>query len=322
MIDKHKNPIGYQIYSGNQYEGYTLKDAIQRLKKQYLVKSVTVVADRGMMNKDNLEVVENSDYQYIIGERLKNIGKKAQDYLLDIDNYELGTYTTIDGQKHQVLYTTYNYKGRTIIGTYSEKRAKKDKVEREAKIDKGKKLLKAKVSLRQKAYRYFLKSVGEEVYQIDETKIKQAERFDGFTAIATNHQNKEQINWVEMIDHYRHLFQIEQVFRTFKAHLDIRPMFHWTDKRIRGHITVCYMAFCLLNYLQRQLLKNDTPMSEQKIRKTLAKMQMSKTIIGQQVFFITAKQEQATKQICKTLNIKTLNEMILKQHIDQVLQTF
>jgi transposase len=52
-------------------------------------------------------------------------------------------------------------------------------------------------------------------------------------------------------------------------------MFHWTDKRIEGHICLCYMAFALQNYVLQKANKLKPAFTENSLRKTLDKMQLS-----------------------------------------------
>ena len=89
--------------------------------------------------------------------------------------------------------------------------------------------------------------------------------------------------------HYHHLYQIEHSFRTFKSYLETRPMFHWTNKRIEGHICLCYMAYSLLNNLQLRLAKNGLKHSEQTIRDHLSKMQVSLVNQGGKHFYLRSK---------------------------------
>ncbi len=52
-------------------------------------------------------------------------------------------------------------------------------------------------------------------------------------------------------------------------------MFHWTDKRIEGHICLCYIAFALQNYVLQKANKTKSVFTETSLRKTLDKMQVS-----------------------------------------------
>ena len=59
--------------------------------------------------------------------------------------------------------------------------------------------------------------------------------------------------------------QTKHVFRTFKSHLETRPMFHWTDSRIKSHLCLCYIAYTLLNNLRITLSKKQILLSENQI---------------------------------------------------------
>ena len=86
LIDENKQPVGYEVYHGKQYEGHTFSDAITRLKSKYDIDKIICVADTGMMNADNVLEVQDADYEYIFGERLKNISENKQDEILNINN--------------------------------------------------------------------------------------------------------------------------------------------------------------------------------------------------------------------------------------------
>ena len=88
LIDKHKNPIGYRLYSGDQYEGHTFEDAVALLKKDYQIENIIVVADRGMLSKDNIDIVENqNNYEFIVEERLKTLPNDIKSKLTILENY-------------------------------------------------------------------------------------------------------------------------------------------------------------------------------------------------------------------------------------------
>jgi len=92
LIDKNKVPIGFQIFKGDKYEGHTFKEAIKTLKDKYQINRIIVVADSGMLSKDNLglfdEGMDADGYDYIVGDRLKSLPEAAVAYLTDIKNYK------------------------------------------------------------------------------------------------------------------------------------------------------------------------------------------------------------------------------------------
>ena len=273
MIDRDKNPIGYQVFKGNTYEGHTLLKAIEQLKQQYSIDKIIIVADRGMMSKDNLESIATNGFEFIVGDRLKNMSPKVQNVLLDISKYQQQwIYTDNDNEQITLRYTTLRHEGKTIIATYSAKRARKDKHDREQLLKKVPTLLQRPELLKKKASRYFLKQTGTDLYVVDEHKIKQQEKYDGLLAISTNNTI---LPTADVLDQYKQLFKIEHTFRTFKSHLETRPMFHWTDKRIEGHICLCYIAYTLQHWVLQKLKTFPIPMTEAVLRQMLDKMQVS-----------------------------------------------
>lgn len=304
LIDRDKQPIGYRIFKGDTFEGHTFAHAIEDLRKEYLIDKVIVVADRGMLSTDNLKQVVDNGYEFIVGERLRNLPKQIKSYLIDIRNYHK-EWRYIDnlGKEIPVQFCTIKYKGRIIIGTYSEKRARSDRYKREEKLITAQKLLNQPSLLAKKAARYFLKKQEKERYELDAEKIKRDEQYDGFLAIATNN---EELSITEVLDQYKQLYRIEHTFRTFKSHLETRPMFHWTNKRIEGHICLCYIAFTLLNHTLLKLDASGLKTTECKLRKMLDKMQVSLIEQDAQELLLRSAQQPDEQLLQQKLGLKTL----------------
>lgn len=318
LLDKERNPVAYELYTGDTYEGHTLTEGLKQLRRRYKIDNVIVVADSGMLNKDNLAAIKAADYEYIVGDRLKNLPKNVQTQLLDRNQYKTLTLANPHDptEPFAIQYHTIKYKDRTILCTYSDRRARKDRHAREDKLAKAHKMLKTPANISKKAKTFFLKpqtiatDTGAEMtdttqitYVLDTERIDRAAQFDGFKAIATSHPN---LSPQTCLEHYKQLYLIEQSFRTFKSFLETRPMFHWTDSRIRGHFALCFLSFCLLNYLQQTIKKQNFPHSEQDIRNTLSQMQISKLIQHDQIFFLPATLDKSATQVLETLGLKPL----------------
>jgi len=304
LIDKDKSPIGYRIFKGDTFEGHTFEKALEDLKQEYQIDKIVVVADRGMLSRNNIKLVEENGYEFIIGEKIKSLPRALQKLLLDKSNYKHEwVYTDNDDEQITIQYTTQSHEGRTIISTYSQKRAKKDKQDREQKLETAKILLKNPSLIKKKASRYYLTPTGKQTYEINDKKAKADEAYDGILAIATNTST---IPFTIILEQYKQLYKIEHTFRTFKSHLEMRPMFHWTDKRIEGHICLCYIAYTLLNYVQQKLHAAGNPISEKSLRNILDHMQVSLVQHNQDQIYLRAKpiDEQAILQ--QKLGLKPL----------------
>ncbi len=302
LIDKNKVPLGFQIFKGDQYEGHTFERAIDKLKAKYNIKRIIVVADSGMLNTDNIALFDKGGtaegFEYIVGDRLKSMSEPAIQYLTNIKNYTTATIKNKEGKDIPLQYCTYKYKDRTVISTWSESRAKKDKAERDKKILQAHKMLKHPSNIEKKAKRYFLKTIGKKKYELDLEKIGQQVRFDGFKAIATNVKD---VTPQLALEKYKELYKIEQSFRSFKSYFETRPMFHWTNTRIEGHIVLCYISFCLLTFLQ-----NKCGYSEQVIRRLLSKMELSKIVQDGELLWLRSATSAEEEYLLKTIHLKQL----------------
>lgn len=313
MIDKYKQPVGYQIFEGSKFEGHTLEPILKDLKKRYRLDKIIVVADRGMLSKANIELVsEKLGMHYIFGERLKSLPKDIQDVFLDRTLYNKQWSYTKKGEQILIDYCSAWVADKRIISTYSEKRARKDLHNRAQKIAKAEKLLANPSKLTAKARFHYLKQTSANKFMLNEQKIKRDELFDGILAISTNVQETE-LTEIEVLDQYRHLFKIEQSFKTMKSILEVRPMFHWTDKRIRGHVCMCFISLAMLRNIELRLEKAKHKWSENKIIKTLDKMQVSKLEQNGNCYFLRSKLTEDQEILQKTFKLKKIKSVSHKR---------
>ena len=308
MIDRHKQPVGYRIFKGDTFEGHTFERALDDLKHEFNIDKVIVVADRGMLSKNNIELTTSKGYEFILGERLKSLPAAIQKNLLDRSTYQhQWIYKDQNDEEVCVQYKMIEQEGKTIIVTYSAKRAAKDKHDREEKLKVAEQLLKNPSLLKKKAARYYLKHKGEESYSLDEEKVKNQEKYDGILAISTNANT---LSTVEVLENYKQLYRIEHTFRSFKGHLEMRPMFHWTDKRIEGHICLCYIAYTLLNYVLLKINLKKNTLSEAILRKILDHMQLSLLKHNENNVYLRSFPTQSEAQLQQLLGLKQLPPLL------------
>lgn len=267
LVDKNRNPITYHLYQGNTYEGGTMIDALAQMKSRFTIDKVVVVADSAMIDKGNRAFMEKNGIDYIIGDSIKGLGKKIQARLMDKSRHE----PLFGSEQNTLTYSEATYKGRRIICTYSSKRARKDAHQRQKLIDKAKDWLETPSKYKQTTKRgagRFIKATDQgEPIALDMERIGQDQKFDGFKAIAT----VSELTVEDILGKYRDLFEVEHSFRALKSQLEIRPMFHWTDKRIIGHVCMSFMAFTFINYI-----RNLTSLQYREIIRAIDLMQLSK----------------------------------------------
>jgi len=311
LVDKMRNPITYELYKGNTYEGGTMIEALKVFKKNYNIDKCVVVADSAMIDRKNRELLTSSSIEFIIGERLKSLPDKIKEQLINIENHK-----PINKRipKEKMSFVEIQYQDRRIICTYSEKRAKKDFYNRQKLIEKAEKWLKTPSQYKQvtkKGAGRFINKDTEGGISLNLEQINNDAKYDGFKAIATT----TQLETEDILSKYSDLYNVEHSFRTLKTELEIRPMYHWTNKRIEGHIVMSFIAYTLINYL-----RNITKLKHREIVKTLDKMQMSeiKENDENELVYMRSKIDKSQEIISKSLKIVLPNDITTQKAINQL----
>lgn len=272
IVTKQGLPIDYEEFPGNCYEGHTLLPVIDKIKARYLIERVVVVADAALMNKMNLKQLTDKKINYIIAARIKNLQKEIQKNVLDIDVYQKIVTNPDDEIKSRSMQLPT---GDTLVTYHSSKRARKDEYDRQKDIEKIKKYLQstAKSQLTSRLKKPYITISKACKIEIDFDKLNREKGYDGFFGFQTNLEN---INPKELLSTYRGLWQVEQTFRIAKSNLTIRPVFHYTTRRIKSHFLVCYMSLALIRYVEFELMKKNLRYPCEQLHLLLDQMRVTK----------------------------------------------
>ena len=143
---------------------------------------------------------------------------------------------------------------------------------------------------------------------LNEDKIRAERLWDGFSAVAANN-TKETAN--NLLRKYQNLWQIEAAFRVNKHDLRMRPVYHWTPKRIKAHVLICFIAYALAVFVRENLKFKNMNLSFEAIKKELSFVQISclrDTSTGRQ-FLLPSKINKTQKNIYQAFN-KTFPQTI------------
>ena len=241
LVSSGGYPLAYTIHEGNKYEGHTMLPAVEGFVKKFELKEFIVVADSGLMNKDNIAELEAKNYKYILGAKIKSESKDIKSWIFSLQ------------KQNGVFYEYQKTKTTRLIVGYSDGRAKKDRYNREKGIKRLEKeyttetLTKDKVNKR--GYNKFLEISDDVKVSINYDKIKEDERWDGLKGYLTNTDLPAKMVYEE----YSGLWQVESAFRVTKGTLELRPMFHFTKERIEAHVCICFVAYKVYKELERIL---------------------------------------------------------------------
>ena len=262
LVDPEGIPLGFEVYPGNTFEGETLKDIVSRLRHKFAVRRFIFVADRGLFSAANLEHIRHecgeSDAsspggEFIVGMKLGVFKARHDEF------YDRSRFTEVSDDL--AVYETTHGQDRCLI-TWSEKRAERDRQARADILSKiEKKLASPKVTAKR-----FVSSANVRKYvtglesgkpQLNAAAIAAEAKKDGFFGIVTNVRN---MTHREILSAYKSLWVIEDAFGEIKGNLRARPVFHWNDERIVGHLTLCFLAYFCEAQMTRLLRHQQLPL--------------------------------------------------------------
>lgn len=257
--------------------------AVTDFVRKYELEDFIVVADSGLMNNDNIADLEANGYKYIIGAKIKNESRKIQEWVLEQPKTD----------RRMVEYDKGN--GQRLLVGYTEDRARKDAYNREKGIRRLEKAYRrgtlTKDNINKRGYNKFLKMEGDVKVTINYEKLENDAKWDGLKGYLTN----TDIPVNDVYAAYHNLWHVERAFRISKSKIEIRPMFHFTRRRIEAHVCICFVALKVYKELERLLKLSDINMSVDKV------LELAKTIV--------------TIQITLPQNRQTINRtMLMKRH--------
>jgi len=263
---KHQNPqiylgllvglggyaIGYDIFEGSIYEGHTLIPFLEKITSRFKLEKPIIVADAGLLSNDNIKALEQKNYEYIIGARLKNEKEKIKQQILQKQ--------LSDGQVMKIKKADNT----RLIVAYATNRAIKDEHNRKRGLQRLEKQIKAgrltKSNINNKGYNKYLKLQGDISIEINYEKFNSDKSWDGLKGYITNTKLSDK----EVIENYKNLWHIERAFRMSKTDLRIRPIYHRLKHRIEAHICISFTAYCIYKQLETVLYKEKSSISLKK----------------------------------------------------------
>ncbi len=270
LVSRDGYPLSYSLFKGSQYEGYTMLPEVEDFVHKFGLEDFVIVADSGLMNQRNLTLLESGNYKYIIGARIKNESKEIKEWILSLP------------RRNGQFFETNKGKAKLVVG-YSENRARKDRYNRDKGIKRLEKAYKSgnitKDNINKRGYNKFLEITNNVKVEISQEKIKQDEQWDGLKGYITN----TTLSPEEVYKQYNELWSIERAFRITKGTLKMRPMFHFTPRRIEAHVCICFVAYKIYKELDRILKISNIDLSVDKvldIAKTVTTIKMNLPISG------------------------------------------
>jgi transposase len=307
-VNRDGFPLAHEVFAGNRHDSTTLEEMLQALDRRVgLRPEQTVVVDRGMAGKPNLEQIRARGLHYLVAEPYA----ERKDWIAEFQ--DSGEFTAVEREpspqnpfqkKSTIQVKMRRVGGETHVLCLSSERKEKDRAIRELhqkrlladleklkkRVAKGKGRGTKPAEVREsigrlkerysRVARYYRMEYDEEKrtfeYHLEENKRAEAEQLDGSYLLKTD---REDLSADEAWRIYILLTRAEAAFRALKSPLAERPIFHHKECRVEAHIFLCVLAYHLLTAIEKTLLDAGLHTSWATVREQLKTHQVSTIVL-------------------------------------------
>jgi len=325
LVMVERLPVACHLFRGNRAEKTTLLWVKNKLKKQFNVRRVITVADRGMVTGAALTQIEADQDGYIVA--LKRRRCEEVESLLDQD---VGAFAPLAWDRYGKQVTLSAWEGplekasspnrpdKRRIVVFNPVKAQEDKEKRARAIaeleselaDLRRKVLEKgrpktirtitiaaeKILSHQNGKRYFRYHVDKDrsfTFQPNEEGRSSEEKLDGKWVIKTTEHDR---SFKEVVFEYKDLLEVEDGFRHLKDFIRVAPVHHWRYRRVKAHVSICVLALLLERLLDRKLKEAKIDLSARKALEKLKKIRVVSNRVGNlELKYVTPPTEELSK---------------------------
>jgi len=256
-VTKEGIPVRCWVLPGNTQDMKTVEMVKNDLRGWRLSRCIWVM-DRGMNSEENRIILQKAGGHYILGERLRDAWGNYKDVLSCKGRY----HDVRDNLKVKEVIIGEGEGRRRFVVVYNPEQARKDRATRERTLKRIEEALKALGGQKGKAHkkavcallshrsmgRYLKQLKGGEI-KIDRARVKAEEALDGKYLLRTS---DDTLKAEDVALGYKQLMEVERAFRTLKTTLELRPIYHRKDERIKAHVLLCFLALLLVRIAEKR----------------------------------------------------------------------
>jgi len=298
FVNREGIPIAHEVWEGNIKDQKTVPDALETMQKRFNVKRCIFVGDNAMATPENIELLRDKHYEYITS--LKPLKDSRASSILkspSLPQYKHFTKLKDNLYIHEITSpgNEFNPDERIII-CYNPERARVTRQKRDEKLNKSREYLQSIIdkppkrgkrkqpekiiamverNLRKmsthKYFKYTFTKNGVFEFHDNLTTIDHAQRTDGIYMLLAN---SSKLKPEEVALGYRTLSEVEHAFKEIKNFLKIRPIYHYKDMRVRGHVFICVLAYLIEKFIEKKLKQSQLTLSTQKALQKIKTIRM------------------------------------------------
>ena len=334
FMDGSGIPLAFSLFDGNKNEQPSMKPLEKKILKDFDLSEVVVCTDAGLSSYDNRKFNDRFGRHYVTTQSIKKLADRQKKWALDKHGWQLPgsdhiySLDQLDLETDEHVYykkIPINENGleQYLFVTYSpqylryQRYIRNDQVNRAIKKVNNASRLKHRNPndptrfIKEKHYTSDGEKANKTQYMIDQDKIKDEEKYDGFYGICTNLEATPE----ELIAITKGRWEIERCFRTMKTDFKARPVYLQREDRIKAHFLTCFLALLIWRLLKAKL--NNIPVNKE-LQETLKNMNVLE--IKGEGYQPIYQRTQLTDKLHEAFGFRTDTELIRRKSLKNLLR--
>lgn len=313
-------PIAHHVFDGKIKDHQTVAQVVTDLRDRFDIGRVVFVGDRGMVSRETIKWLKKREVPYIVGLRRRR-NRCVDEYLKatksmepicsgDLDVYEVdgedGERVVIVNSPERLDYER-GMRRKVMKRVWPKLKALQERVHSGRLRDRGKIGAAAqRIVSESHGYRYFswiLSDEGQLSVRVDREKLRREMRLEGTYVIATDHKH---LLPLEVVQAYKELAGVERAFRESKDFLQLRPIYHRSESRVRAHIFVVALSFLLYRALEKGLAKAGVALSVRQALQALKSVRLVELESGGESRWLMTRPNHQAQAVLRAFGLGTL----------------
>jgi transposase len=327
-------PIAHHVFAGNRLDQTTVAEVVQDLRQRFGLGRVIFVGDRGMVTLKNVEHLREEGQGYLVGLQRRN-RKDVPDYIEQAT--AMGAWQECPAgisaseqatpPRTRVCEVPGKQPGVRVFVVHSEEREQYERGMRELSMERARKDLEAlrlrvekgelkeaekigaavaKALVRNHGHRYFGWELRRNRFHYFEHPVNfpREQACEGKYVIQTEEQN---LSPVEAVASYKQLNEVERGFAHLKGLMEVRPVYHHKDDRVRAHVFVAALALLLDRALEKKLRAAGSTLSSPAAWQVLETVRCVEMQIGDRTKLCVTRGSRQATEVLKILRLPALD---------------
>jgi transposase len=320
-------PVAHDLFAGNTADVRTLKDMATQLRDRFGFAHAVVVGDRGLLSAENAAALDELGLRYVLALRTHQHARVPRVVAAAVANglarprdvdapWSVQEIAPIDGIRHVVVYSAFRAAHDRVVRTHRLK-ATRDALARLTKQVADGKLKESRavtaratrILSQSKVSRFFRWELtdGRFTFRLNRSLYRTQHQLDGIYVLVSNAAD---LSTDEIVAAYRQLIAVEDAFRVLKSLVKLRPIYHWSQRRVEAHVFICVLAYLLAKVLEHRLGRAGVPMSAARALDTLASVQAVEHRWGEATVTQLTRPSPQAAQILQALRLSDLPRIL------------